>query len=239
MLNHNIHNHTTYSDGSYTPEQIVRYAYKKGLDVVGISDHYATDKVRSISFEQLPTYIQHLRRLKIENRSKIRLISGVEIDSSNVRTALDKLDYRQLNKLNFVLFEYVQDPLWAGMAFDKFIELSERFSVPVGLAHMDIELCFYEIDPQIVIPELEKHNIFIELSSSMRYVRFGKQYYHLAEDFFMELSNSKVPIAVGTDTHQDANDIIDIYDATEFIKKMNLTENLNRFFKMIEMQNNR
>ena len=34
-----LHTHTTASDGSYTPTELVRYAKKKGLSAIAITDH--------------------------------------------------------------------------------------------------------------------------------------------------------------------------------------------------------
>lgn len=34
-----LHAHTTASDGSYTPTELVRYAKKKGLSAIAITDH--------------------------------------------------------------------------------------------------------------------------------------------------------------------------------------------------------
>ncbi|HQC15322.1 PHP domain-containing protein, partial [Mesotoga prima] len=35
-----IHNHTTYSDGRNTVEEVIQSALKEGLQIVGISDHF-------------------------------------------------------------------------------------------------------------------------------------------------------------------------------------------------------
>ena len=34
-----LHTHTTSSDGSMTPEELIRHAYSKGLAAVAITDH--------------------------------------------------------------------------------------------------------------------------------------------------------------------------------------------------------
>jgi predicted metal-dependent phosphoesterase TrpH len=40
-----LHVHTTASDGQYTPSQLVALARKRGLDVLGITDHDTTDGI--------------------------------------------------------------------------------------------------------------------------------------------------------------------------------------------------
>jgi len=236
MLYHNIHNHTTYSDGMHTPEELLRYAHRKGLELLGITDHYATTKVRSIHPEQLVQYVKHLARLKIEVKKKVVLLNGIELDASKKRTNFDSIDIDTLNTLDYVLFEYVSDPLWGGMDFPDFLEVRKKIRVPVGLAHPDIDLCFRDREPDNVIAELEKNNIFIELSTSSENTRNGKTYYRLASEFFHVLKYSNVPLAVGTDTHHDAKDIANIYDAIEFVERLGLEENVERFMKMMKVK---
>lgn len=45
MKKHNLHTHTTYSDGETTPEQLLDAAKQKGLEIVGISDHAFSTKL--------------------------------------------------------------------------------------------------------------------------------------------------------------------------------------------------
>src|ERR1700730_18191783 len=41
-----LHLHTTYSDGSYTPKQIVELARRSGLAAIAITDHDTLDGIR-------------------------------------------------------------------------------------------------------------------------------------------------------------------------------------------------
>ena len=34
-----LHTHTTASDGSYTPAELIRYAKEKGLSAIAVTDH--------------------------------------------------------------------------------------------------------------------------------------------------------------------------------------------------------
>lgn len=40
-----LHIHTTYSDGSFTPEEVVRYAHKVGISAISITDHDIVDAI--------------------------------------------------------------------------------------------------------------------------------------------------------------------------------------------------
>ena len=46
-----LHAHTTASDGSYTPTELVRYAKKKGLSAIAITDHDTIAGVEKASIE--------------------------------------------------------------------------------------------------------------------------------------------------------------------------------------------
>lgn len=62
-----LHLHTLYSDGAYTPEQIVNRAKAAGLDIIGITDHDNLDGIEAA--------IEHGKRVGIE------VIPGVEIST--------------------------------------------------------------------------------------------------------------------------------------------------------------
>jgi len=65
----NLHIHTVYSDGTYTPLQVVQLAKKLGLAAISITDHDSVEGVQEA--------------LKVANKVGIELVPGVEM-SSNV-----------------------------------------------------------------------------------------------------------------------------------------------------------
>jgi predicted metal-dependent phosphoesterase TrpH len=64
-----LHAHTTASDGSYSPTELVEYAVKKGLSAVAITDH---DTMRGI-----PEARDHIRKSNLD----LKLIPGIEIST--------------------------------------------------------------------------------------------------------------------------------------------------------------
>lgn len=64
-----LHTHTTASDGSYSPAELVKYAAAKGLAAVAITDH---DTMRGI-----PEARKHIR----ESGLNLQLIPGMEIST--------------------------------------------------------------------------------------------------------------------------------------------------------------
>ncbi len=73
-----LHTHTTSSDGSMTPEELIRHAYSKGLAAVAITDH---DTIGAVE-----------QAIEEGNKIGIEVIAGVEI-SVDFSTELHLLGY--------------------------------------------------------------------------------------------------------------------------------------------------
>jgi len=223
----NLHNHTTYSDGMFSPRDIVEAAIKAGLTAVGISDHYRTTKVRSIAPANLDEYVEHVRRLALHYKDKIRVLVGVEIDTCPERTEdLGYLPLNQLNKMDFILFEYVQDEEAGGMSLWELFDKRKEIEPPVGLAHNDITRNFAEVDSSVLIPVLETNHLFLELTPSARHMRLQRPLYRSDADFYHKLKGTKVELSIGTDTHDNIEDVGNISDALSFLKETGLEKNL-------------
>ncbi len=65
IMSIDLHIHTTYSDGSLTPEQIVSYAKANNISVIGITDH---DEVKANN-----------EAIKIGSELGVEIVPGVEI----------------------------------------------------------------------------------------------------------------------------------------------------------------
>lgn len=68
-----LHIHTNYSDGVFSPEKIVDTAIDVGLDVIALTDH---DNVLAYEIAQ-----KHLQQLKNEGKKTIEVIQGIEINT--------------------------------------------------------------------------------------------------------------------------------------------------------------
>ena len=77
-----LHNHTRFSDGRFSAEEMVQEAIRRGLDRFGISDHSYTDFDESYCMkrEQYAQYTQTLRLLREKYKDRIELLLGVEQD---------------------------------------------------------------------------------------------------------------------------------------------------------------
>jgi hypothetical protein len=210
---HSLHNHTKGSDGRFDARTIVEKAVEGKLDFVGISDHYATTRVRCI--DDLKGYIVDMRQLKKEFEDRMLVLAGVELDASHERTDFERLDYNSLNKLDYVLFEHVQDELWKGMPVWQFINVRKKFKVPCGLAHNDLGRNFGETRTDYLAEVFVSDEIFIELNCGRRYSKMGKFYYELSESLVREFASKGVKLSLGCEGHRE--EVAEVSKAMEFV----------------------
>ena len=76
----NLHSHTTYCDGSLTPEEMVQAAIAKGCDSFGFSGHsyMAFDPKPSMDADETERYRQDVGRLREKFAGIIELFCGIE-----------------------------------------------------------------------------------------------------------------------------------------------------------------
>lgn len=96
-----LHMHTSWSDGSYSTEEMIEAARKRGYKYVAITDHSKSLGVAGgLSDEDLLKHAEEVRSLDAKY-SDIRVLAGTEVDIRQDGT----LDYPDelLNKLDFVV----------------------------------------------------------------------------------------------------------------------------------------
>ena len=246
MKRHNLHIHTTYSDGELSPEEIIDYAKRANLKIIGISDHaFSTklDEEKQIT-NCLEDYLIHLKRLK-ESSNGIELKIGIEIDVSKCFGAdPEELPFYILNRFDYVLFEYVdtENEQWGRVGrrdISEIIEIRNQLNIPVGLAHNDLQKN-YAGREKYIAAILSKNDIFVELNQSEshpdtglgRSTRDDSDYYHHFSDELIRQSARRfskwlpfvenVKFVIGTDSHSGKS-ISNVDDAYQFIRKNNLS----------------
>ena len=90
----NLHTHTTYCDGSLSPEAMVKAAIRKGFESIGFSEHsyVAFDTYYSMSHDLTGEYISEVNALREKYRDKIEIFLGLERDYLTESTP-DGLDF--------------------------------------------------------------------------------------------------------------------------------------------------
>ena len=205
-----LHNHTYYSyDGKNSPEQVIQNAVSHGVTTIGITDHQFS------IHERLPEYIAHLEYCRDKYKDEIQVLIGLEIGT---RPAPNDLLADSCARLDYVLFECLDDSLDRAMDLYEFLEWSRLFKCRKGLAHTDI----FKLSEKYglnMIEAMKKYGLFWELNSSGNYM-----YYY---DFLTnekkraQLQRSGIAVTVGSDTH-DINDyrFAQLKRANELVRKL-------------------
>jgi len=218
----NLHTHTTLSDGSFTPEEIVSAAKAGHLSHVAITDHFETSKVRSLPSREFPKYLSRIRELNRSNNG-ISILAGVEIDTNPLRCDLDGLPIDSLNQLDLVLFEYVGGV--RGSSLEEIADLLRRVEVPCGLAHSDIATIYADKSPEELADHLCSFGVFVELNTASPYSTDGVSYYERAEEYYRAFKG-KVKVSVGTDTHRHITEVANVGAPYQFIRRLGLENDL-------------
>lgn len=86
-----LHLHTTASDGSFSPSEIVELAAQKGIKTISITDHDTTDGIKEA--------------LQVASKLNIKVIPGIELSTKYKGRSIDILGYHinYLKELSGVL----------------------------------------------------------------------------------------------------------------------------------------
>ncbi|MDD3681056.1 MAG: PHP domain-containing protein [Mesotoga sp.] len=72
-----IHNHTTFSDGRNTVEQVIQSAVEAGLQVIGLSDHFDPYVCQEVCLqpEEINGYLKEIR--SFDGELPIKVLAGM------------------------------------------------------------------------------------------------------------------------------------------------------------------
>ncbi|MBL8880592.1 MAG: hypothetical protein JNG88_15875 [Phycisphaerales bacterium] len=218
----NLHNHTPFSDGAYTIDEIVEaHLDLKEIKVagVGISDHlFCTPTSREVTNEreyqrifaaEARNYVAEVRAARERWGDKIRIYCGAEINWPKNK-GMFKLIPDMLEGIDYVLFEYVD---WAGLT--QLANAARRFPCPIGLAHADVSREYPKTPHDQIVRTLANARIFYEISSKFMPLNDFDPWYSV-------LPQHRVQVAIGTDTHDDLHCLRDIQPMHEFAVRKGL-----------------
>ena len=229
MKRHNLHTHTTYSDGILSPSDLIIKAQNQGIEVLGISDHAFAGKLPDDAqiTNKLEQYVLDLHNIKSSLNGNLKLKIGAEIESDIMSTHPSQLPLTILNEFDYLLFEYIGLP--AGRSITDIIKIRSKLNIPVGLAHNDLQFNYNQKESEIA-KILADNDIFVELcqSEGLRNSRYDfveeadVDFYRLfSKRLVEELFKYQVRVVIGTDTHQGSA-VAEIDDVYQFIKENNL-----------------
>ena len=217
MKRHNLHTHTTYSDGQNSPSELISKAIEEGLEVIGISDHGFTRKINSLDGEEVLDYIRSLKQLR-DNFVGIDIKIGLEVDTCK-GSGIDpeKVPFKIINQLDYVLFEYIK-----GISFynpgiyrslDSIVKIRKELAIPVGLAHPNLDEDFPSACEDVA-KILGENDIFVDLplndfKTSIRY--------NYSSELLGYLREYNVKFTIGTDVHSRKDLVGNIEPAWKYI----------------------
>lgn len=200
---YNLHNHTPFSDGAYTIDELVEaHLGHQDQNVVGIgiSDHlFCTPSSREVTSErefervfgsETRNYVQEVRQARQRWADKVQIFCGAEISWPMNKTMLSCVK-NMLDGIDYVLFEYCD---WAGLT--TLANQARRWPCPVGLAHALIAERFPTTSMDQVVRTLANARIFYELSAKFLPLDDDDRWFNI-------LPQHRVTVAIGTDTHDD------------------------------------
>lgn len=231
----NLHNHTVFSDGRFTPARLIEEALAGGLSALGISDHFFTRKVfRGATLDGwcatvLPNYLRvaaEVRQMEFVREGAIgadqplRVWFGMEIDTCSARLGceLGQLPWTDLNRLDYLLLEYVGESDRDGLPLERLEEIRQWARVPIILAHPDPDRWEETLPLGRVFDILRRCGVALELPGGTRNSwPWARREAGLLRD---------LPLTIGCDTHERLEDLCAIDRALEFLERHGLLEQL-------------
>ncbi len=217
----NLHSHTRYSDGDFTVEQLVAAADHGGVTHLAITDHFETSKVYSLRAAQFDEYLEEIHEAA-KRHPGVRVLAGVEIDTDPSRCDLEALPIELLNRLDIVLFEYVDDN---GSTLETLEPLLSQLRPLRGLAHMDIARIYAGTMPSEVASRFRDFGMFVEANAAWPYRRDGVPFYELASRYY-EAFRGRVRVSVGGDVHHSLEAVYELERPYRFMRSVGLTDDL-------------
>lgn len=199
-----LHNHTAWSDGINSPEEIIINAINNNVDIIGITDHFQTEKCPSVKLENLSEYTKELKKLKRLYLDKIQVLIGLELPIFPYPDLLDSINYPKLKDLDYILIEYMEflNPKIPLTSIDYYLN---KIPCRKGLAHTDMLRFMNNYGISKVLDFMKRNNIFWEINSNYRYEFFDfitdeklNKYFN---DLFNMFKENNIDISVGSDTH--------------------------------------
>ena len=200
---YNLHNHTPFSDGAFTIDEICEAHVDlpdPAVQGLGICDHlfctpssHAPSNIRDFERIFLPEaqrYHDQVRDAAKRWEGRLEILCGCEITWSLNRAFIEQIRGALAN-FDFVLFENLD---WSGLT--QLASVARRFPCRVGLAHTSVSEQFPNTPPEQVVRTLANARIFYELNT--KHLPFSP-----SDPWLRMLPQHKVTVSIGTDTHDD------------------------------------
>lgn len=226
-----LHSHTYYSYcGKDSPEDVIKNAISKGIELVGISDHNygivmnkpgflyeSEDEKVHMHSCAIKRYYEHIKTLAEKYKDYIDVWCGIEIatDDFGYMPLADGVD---VSMFDYCLIEHLQDK---ETTVSDVFAFAERLGCKrTGLAHMDLPEYIESrgFDMASFLKKMKEHNIFWELNVNYDSIHGFREHEYVSNFFSDEklcdlIRKSGIKMSVGFDGHRledyDAQRVID------------------------------
>ncbi|WP_131464332.1 PHP domain-containing protein [Acetivibrio straminisolvens] len=223
-----LHNHTIWSDGADTPEEIIMNAIEHQVEAVGVSDHFDN---YSLGNDNLKIYMNHINVLKSEHINSIKVFTGIEISFVYLLKNYSTLPYKLLNQLDFILIEHL-DYIPQSVKLEYVAEILKLIKCSKGLAHTDLLKWADNYKDKggldYVLDFIEQSNLFWEINTDSAYDIFlnilnPRRMDENTEAVLQGIAKRKIHVSVGSDTHSLVQYNYErLKTANEVAKKLNV-----------------
>lgn len=194
-----LHNHTLFSDGDHSTEELIQNAISSRIDVIGISDHY--EKIND--YKQ---YYEVLNELTYRYRDELKILKGIEIKTTTFLN-LTSNDVLNLNQLDYILIEDCEYYKSIYNFISKSQQILPQFNMRIGMAHVDLQKIAQRFGLKGLssfFGFLEDSNIFWEINSNFHNEFYDFLLYNRSveiQEIINMIENYNIDISVGSDTH--------------------------------------
>lgn len=201
-----IHNHTTWSDGDNTVNELVDRAASYNLQAIGISDHYEM-------LSGLDTYRQSILEAQ-KNYKTITVLAGTEIRIATLLSLIPD-EIEMLNSLDYILIEHLEYQTNIPRTLKRLDAILASLKCGVGMAHLDIGKLGQHRN--LVLDFIKEHQVFLDFNIES----FFYQNVLSGFDNITDVLNRNIVIGIGSDTHSmDSNWNARLMVAHKYLKKI-------------------
>ncbi len=203
------HIHTSFSDGFFSPRDMILAAVERGIQEVCITDHYSTWKP-ALSVMELEEYYATLDEIRMNESLPIKIFIGIEVDLSSI----DFLDSLKDFQWDLILFEYVFTQSSWEKKFQQVLNFKKKHpKFNLGLAHTRFTR----------VPESKVDYVFSKISEFEIIVELNTGYGNYMDKWFNYLDD-EYWYSIGSDSHHK-NSLGNTVLALNFLEKRKIPFN--------------
>lgn len=220
-----LHNHSTFSDGINTCEELIKQAISLGLKRIGLVDHVRRNN------EWVSDFIDCANRLKEKYEGIIQIVTGLE---AKVLTCTGELDFNDKwsDRVNYIFGAIHRIPSRLNQFYNADDKALDKEKVYEDWLSTMEEMLKNEMVDIIAHPaaELIHYKILLNNQDIVKLCDFGKRFGKIfeinikhnvpAEEFLTYLIKKEIPLSIGSDSHSIIEQQFFIKDIIAIHKKM-------------------